>query len=171
MMSNCLFEAIKAKLKNPKAKIIFLSKKENNGNNHFLWKVDGKVYHYERLDKSCKSFFFNGTIKVQDEEIFEAFILKRFKNKGFDVVKAAKKYGFKSINEPGYLNWITYCPDFDENNLPKENKLAQLVLIAKDDKIEAKKISECNLGDESFIKWKYVSPYSDEWDCFSNSIR
>jgi hypothetical protein len=87
------------------------------------------------------------------------------------VIKAAKKYGFNSVNEPGYINWVTYCPDFDENNLPKENKLAQLVLIAKDDKIEAKKISECNLGDETFVKWKYVSPYSDEWDCFSNSIR
>lgn len=169
--SNCLIEAIKAKIRNPKVKIIFLNKKENNGNRHFLWKVDGKVFHYERLNDCGKSFLFNGTIKTQSEDTFEAFILKRLAFKKMDVLKYAKKFNLNSVNEPGFLDWVTYCPDFDEYNLPKENKIAKLVLIINNDKIEVKKISECNLGDESYIKWKYVSPYSSEWDCFSTDAR
>ena len=38
MYSNCLVEAIKAKIKDPKAvRIIYLPKKWNNGARHFMW--------------------------------------------------------------------------------------------------------------------------------------
>ena len=49
--SNCLLEALKAWIKDPKnVKIIFLPKKWNSDRRHFLWIKDGKVYHYEAID-------------------------------------------------------------------------------------------------------------------------
>ena len=170
MYSNCLIEALKAKIKDPKrVKIIYLNKKLN-GCRHFMWTESNTVNHYEAESK-YDSFLFQGHIKKQSKDTFEALILKRLASKRMDVVKYAKKFGFNSVNKPGFLDWVTYCPDFDENNLPKENKIAKLVLIINNDKIEVKKISECNLGDETYIKWKYVSPYSSEWDCFSTDAR
>ena len=45
MYSNCLIEAIKAKVRDPKAvRIIYLPKKWNNGVRHFMWVKNDKVY-------------------------------------------------------------------------------------------------------------------------------
>lgn len=51
MMSNCLFEAVKAKLKNPKnVKILYWTPAMNNGRWHFLWRnlKDNTISHFER---------------------------------------------------------------------------------------------------------------------------
>mgnify|MGYP002857447552 CR=1 FL=1 len=46
MYSNCLFEALKAKIKDPKnVRIIRLPKEINHGYSHYMWIKDGFVYH------------------------------------------------------------------------------------------------------------------------------
>ena len=76
--SNCLVEALKAWIKDPKnVKIIYLPKKWNNGAKHFLWVKGGKVYHYEARNQNNRKLFFRGVYKEQDLDAFEAFILHR----------------------------------------------------------------------------------------------
>jgi len=170
--SNCFFEAVKAKLLNWNGvKIIYLNKKINNGHRHFLWVENNDVYHYEADDNDNRKFIFEGHYKKQSEEVFEAFITKRIALKDMDAVKFAKKYRFNVLNKAGFLDWETYCPDFDMNNLPKENPFAKLVMIAANDKMEVKKITECDLGNLSCVSWKYISPFCKEWKLFSNSAR
>lgn len=76
MYSNCLIEAIKAKIKDPKAvHIIYLPKKWNDGALHFMWVKDNKVYHYTHEESEKGGLLFKGIVKEQDFETFEAFIL------------------------------------------------------------------------------------------------
>lgn len=78
MYSNCLIEAVKAKIKDLKAvRIIYLPKKWNNGTRHFMWVKGDKVYHYTHEESEKGSLLFKGFIKEQDLETFEAFILRR----------------------------------------------------------------------------------------------
>ena len=56
--SNCLAEALKAWIKDPKnVKIIYLPKKWNHGAKHFLWVKGGKVYHYEARNQNNRKLF------------------------------------------------------------------------------------------------------------------
>ena len=168
--SNCFIEAVKAKLNNWNGvKIIYLNK-EINGRRHFLWSENHTVYHYE-ANSEYDGFLFNGCIKKQSEEVFEAFILRRIAFKNMDAVKFAKRYKFNVLNKAGFLEWETYCPDYGMNNLPKENPFAKLVMIVSNDKMEVQKITECDFGNLPYVNWKYVSPFCKEWKLFSNSAR
>lgn len=72
--SNCMIEAIKAKLKNRKVKIFFCKpRKTENGNFqmcHFMWS-DGKAdYDFSDMSESglppYKNLFFKGTVRKFD---------------------------------------------------------------------------------------------------------
>ncbi|MBR1639374.1 MAG: hypothetical protein IJ688_08315 [Treponema sp.] len=173
MKSNCLFEAIKAKIKDPKnTRIIYIPKKINDGFHHFLWIKNNTVYHYEDF-KNDKSIFFEGVIKTQSLESFEAMILrKKLSRYSPDEKKAfAKKMKFKSINEIGFNNWEIYCPEFDLNNAPKSTPIAKLVMVNTDLTINIIKIEEFDKNTSKICSWKYLSPYCDEWNTIDSSIR
>ena len=171
MKSNCLFEAIKAKLKNPKeVRIICLPKKWNDNVLHFMWIKNNSVFHYENLNEKFQ-LFFNGKIKEQPLDTFEAFFLKRLADKNMNVLEAAKKYNLPSLTIPGYLNWTTYCPDFDENNLPEENKICKKVMICENNQIHISDIKDVVLNNKGCIQWKYVSPYCQEYYLLERSER
>lgn len=99
MYSNCLFEAIKAKLKDPKnVKIDYVSPKINDGHFHFYWidRNEKRVYDYKNpKSKSYNHLLFCGTVSTSKLEIFEAFILhKCYKNNLTidETIKYAKKH-------------------------------------------------------------------------------
>ena len=104
MYSNCLIEAIKAKIKDPKNVHIFLLPKHYGGGaTHFMWynTKNGKYYHSADTNPSklgtLKSWrkikytlWHEHRIKEIDEEYFNAFILERLKVQGFTVKKVKK---------------------------------------------------------------------------------
>lgn len=66
MYSNCLFEAVKAKLKNFKyVRIIPLPILLNRNRTHFLWIKDKKIYQYvyDENKKHRNPYFFEGFVK------------------------------------------------------------------------------------------------------------
>lgn len=95
MISNCLIEAIKAKIKNPHIKIKMYPPFLNNGNCHFYW-IDGDtVYHF--VKNNNKSFMlFDGYIKDYRKRVFYSFMghklyLASLGDKSL-AIKLSKKY-------------------------------------------------------------------------------
>ena len=91
MKSNCLFEAIKAKIKDPQnITIHILSPKLNNGELHVYWfdKKDNHIYHYTYLDEDSCYFFFEGKISSHNIKLFESKLYSRMKTLNWSVLLA-----------------------------------------------------------------------------------
>lgn len=108
MYSNCLFEAIKVKLKDPKnVHIYLLPPKLNKGRYHFYW-IDEKQpdliksFINPKAKNNKQSFFFkNGQFDKHDRKIFENFTIQRLYNQTHSLekmIKLAKKFRFQ-MNE------------------------------------------------------------------------
>lgn len=172
MYSNCLFEALKAKIKDPKnVHIIYLPKKWNRGNLHFYWIKGEDIFHYTNPKYNRTKILFKGTIKKENFETFEAFILRSLAvSKPFlskEVV--AKKLRFSSTNKKGFLDWATYAPAFDDYDLPEENKISKLIMVKNNSKeIKILKIKDFDKDNYEFVQWKYISPYCQEYRLFSS---
>ena len=86
--SNCMVEAIKAKIRNPKVKIYFckpIIKKGRFQNFHFIWS-DGKAdYDFSDLEESelplYKHLLFKGVIRKFDLGFAERYCMYRNKKK------------------------------------------------------------------------------------------
>lgn len=84
MLSNCLFEAVKAKLRNWKEVKIHKipAKFSNEIFPHFWWSIGDKAYDF----KSCKSsrrfqvLLFKGEIRADDLMVFESFVAHKAKS-------------------------------------------------------------------------------------------
>lgn len=103
MFSNCLIEAIKAKIKNPKLKIKMIPPEVNNGVIHFYWTDGETVYHYSRKpeEQNNRSFLFCGKLKTSRLSVFESILIHRMYTKNFSVnqaIKLCRKYSL-SFNE------------------------------------------------------------------------
>lgn len=103
MYSNCLFEALKAKIKDPKnVKVLFIPPSINKNRIHFCWSDENKIYSY--VDPKAKpttkiSLGFNGELKIYDKKYFEGLIIMRMYNAKYSIkkaVKTAKKLGLKT---------------------------------------------------------------------------
>lgn len=166
MYSNCLVEAIKAKIKDPKAvRIIYLPKKWNNGVRHFMWVKGDKVYHYTHEESEKGGLLFKGIVKEQDFETFEAFILHKLSyNWDVDKKVVGKKLGLPSIKKEGYLDWSRYWPAEGLTDFPEKNKICKYVLLsAETDQIRSVKIEDLKKEEIKYMDWKYLSPYDDCW--------
>lgn len=140
MHSNCLFEAIKAKIKDPKnVSIIAIPKVLNQGHIHFMWrnKLDNTVHHYRsnENDEQSSHKCFNGVYKTLSFEAFEMWVLYRLYRLRSSVenkVKIAKKLDLKIIKIPGVLECKSYFPSIeclqidDEDEWIYEGELPQL---------------------------------------------
>lgn len=110
MKSNCLFEAIKAKIKDPQnITIHILSPKLNNGELHVYWfdKKDNHIYHYTYLDEDSCYFFFEGKISSHNIKLFESKLYSRMKTLNWSDEKQkayAIKKGFQNL-EPFSINF------------------------------------------------------------------
>lgn len=95
MISNCLIEAIKAKIKNPRIKIKMYPPFLNNGSYHFYWIEGDTVYHF--VKNNNRSFMlFNGYIKDCRKSVFYSFMghrlyLASLSDKSM-ALKLSKKY-------------------------------------------------------------------------------
>jgi hypothetical protein len=69
--SNCLVEAIKQKIRNPKTRIFIGVRKNNVLFVHCWWNVDGKTFHFSvnRNLKFLERFWFAGSIQNVNEKV------------------------------------------------------------------------------------------------------
>ena len=76
--SNCLFEAIKAKLKYRK-EIKILHIKSNDGLHHFLWHdlKDNNIYDFQQLEMVSSwldLIWFKGKIRIRPYKVYERWL-------------------------------------------------------------------------------------------------
>lgn len=169
MYSNCLFEALKAKLKNWKnVKIFSIPKAFNQGHFHFFWldKSTNTVNHFSALNEKHCNLLFKGKYKKVSLENFEYSILRlhRFVNYTGDKVKLAKRLQLPSVNQPGYLDWEpfnTIEPELYADNFPKKTKVVDSVIILANGKIYNKNIDDVTKDELEENMWMYISPYQE----------
>lgn len=101
--SNCLFEAIKAKLKDPKNIKIHYVGKELVGSTHFYWydfsdipEIYG-VWSFTHKTKLKQKILFKGFLTWETFNMWESFLFHAMNRKGFteeQKITYAKKHGF-----------------------------------------------------------------------------
>ena len=103
MKSNCLIEALKAKIKNPKSVTIHVFPLSLNNNQlHFYWIDDSenRVFHYAKAN--CNSFccpLFEGVLKKRIRDCFEEKMMMAMIDKKWSykkIMKVAKKMGIRN---------------------------------------------------------------------------
>lgn len=186
MYSNCLFEAIKAKIKDPKNVHIFLVPKNfGGGATHFMWfnEKTQKYYHSVATDlNSYKKFWHkilhNHKIKEVDEALFNAFIYKRF---CFSTMNERKKIAKKMHLRLAKINtdWQRSKPD--NPKIPSENDIQFLKTVFKKEPkfkvVTLFSISERDLELLDYnkllalsktvdLKWRFLSLFEDDFDQF-----
>lgn len=100
--SNCLFEAIKAKLKDPKNVKIHYVGKDLINSTHFYWynlseNIRYGVYSFTHKTKLKQKVLFKGFINFESVDLWESFLYHAMNKKGFteeQKIAYAKKHGF-----------------------------------------------------------------------------
>lgn len=109
MYSNCLFEALKAKIKNPKnVHIDYIPPKFNHGFFHFFWKEGDYVYHYTENTRKPR-ILFNGVFRKSQLNVWESCIVKNLMRHNCSVEyikKFVKKHRFQIIKETDVEEFI-----------------------------------------------------------------
>lgn len=130
--SNCLIEALKAKIKDPKnVKILFVPKKLNGRNRigfHCFWKIDDLIYDF-KCESKVKHFWqmllFKGYVRANSFENYRALMYARLDNY---LRKTSKDYGKKfAIVDP-------YTAKEAPIRIPKESRWNK---IREDRKIDS----------------------------------
>lgn len=98
MFSNCLLEAIKAKIENPSLEIKLIPPSLNQGRIHFYWTDGRTIWHYNNKCERKNPFariLFNGILKECGSTFFESLMLHKMYEKGLSeaqALKLSKKY-------------------------------------------------------------------------------
>lgn len=180
MKSNCLLEAVKAKIKNPKdVKIIALPGKIFGAHLHIMWINGEKVLHAFDLNfnpetsKLIDRIWYTPSFKTNSVESFEAYVLDCLKRKSKETkIKYSKKFGLKAYEISGVLDWATYFVDEDPEiaNVPKKEDYEYLSRVFKG-KILIKMIEDKQIKTVTFeellnnpgASYKYTTPFDDDY--------
>lgn len=120
MYSNCLIEAIKAKIKDPKnVQIIRLPKEVNDKKSHYMWIKDDYVFHAYNKDSDKNRLFFDYSIKKVSLDTFQRWLLGKLAATG-NLEKYAQKYKLPLYNEFAVKSYEIYT-DNPENIFYEEN--------------------------------------------------
>lgn len=117
MISNCLFEAIKAKLKDPRNVKIVKLPKEVSRTTHFMWCDDDYFYHAYDYKKSKNHILFKCKIKSIPRHVMESFIVNYLEFNP-NMIKLAKKCNLRIADYHSGWDWSIY--DFHHDKLPSQ---------------------------------------------------
>ena len=181
MYSNCLFEAIKAKIKDPKnVKIVRLPKEVNGKCQHFMWLKGEYVYHaFHKNPDDENNFWFEYKIKKVPLIIFQRWLLSTLINKcllekyvdKFDLplshAKAIRSYEFFTTDEE--------CLLYDENFDWSEADAVYAEIkkfMKKEPQIKVIDVKEKTMSILSFeelkqlkgnFNYKFLTPYDEDF--------
>lgn len=186
MRGNCLIEAIKAKIKDPKnISIIILPGTLNRGFPHFMWfdKKDNKIHHFTSVGKS-NHIYFNGIYKALSFEAFESWVIYSSyakKNK----LKIMKKLNLKIVNIPGVIKYTGYCTSLEDESiyvgeLPSLEDAAYLkkvlrhdirIKVIKNSKLYCMTVQQAlKIKIDDSIMWRYITPFDPDYGLSSGLL-
>lgn len=175
--SNCLIEAIKAKLKNKNAQIIFVPKKFNDSIGfHCFWKIDDLIYDF-KCESNVKHYWqmilFKGYIRANSFENYRSLMYGKL---DMYLEKTSKDYGKKfAIVDP-----YTASEAMDDfipiettwhkaDNIPAELEGEEVQVFYKD-KGGKKHIKYATVHDGKVDIGKY-QPLSVKWADFNDPTK
>ena len=170
MRSNCLFEAIKAKIKNPSVKV-FLLPKQISDFKHFMWCDENYYYHAFNYTNSKNKLFFPVKYKKVPRIIFESWVLSEIDFCSVsEKTKIMKKVGFKSFSEPNKWGW--HIEEFVKHELPSFDENQKYTnLIGKDTLYKVNINGEFKIVNwfelikiRTDFEWKLVDPYDSDYE-------
>lgn len=121
MRSNCLLQALKAKIKNPRVHFFKLPKCLNDAV-HFMWCDDEFYYHAYNLKRNKNFLLYDYKIKKIPRYIFESFALTYIE--WYDVkfkIKIARKCFMKLADYKSEWDWS--FQEFKHDKLPSQEYL------------------------------------------------
>lgn len=184
MKSNCLLEAVKAKIKNPKnVKIISIDKYISRGGRHFLWIDTEKqtVSHACWKTEKHNRIWYEAKVVTISLKDFQRFLVERafrvYENDNKKALAYLKKWNIPFLDIAG----VTSCPmisredeiepfeptqkdydilkDFFETDIP--------VKVLKEDENEKLRITyitfEELLKEPDGVRFKYVTPFDSDF--------
>lgn len=178
MHSNCLFEALKAKIKHPNTvQILFLKGGIFGKYSHFMWRENNEVKHAynPKTINWWNRWFFKPSFKVNSFDAFETYILDCIKTLPYEEkLKYANKFNLKSPQIPGVLNWAAYFPNFGLT--PKKEDYEYLLKVLRK-KIPIKVISGKEISIKSFedlkegMQYKFITPFDEDYTALNGYLK
>ena len=175
MYSNCLFEAIKAKIKDPKNVMIIKLPKIATNRGHWGWTDGEYFYHsYNTNRKWYNKWWHPSKTKKVEFAVFESFILKYLRYQNIKTKRKIIKNLHLRSNEFVSNKWTLVWVDEREKFLPKKEIVDYLKKIQKGSvyfKVIENKIPKIVSYEEllqikGFFKWKIVSAFDEDWEAF-----
>ena len=126
--SNCLIEAVKAKLKDPEhVRIIMIKPGVISKNLHFAWTDGEYFYHaYSHNRKWWAKYWYKPVFKKIPFIVFESFICDRLKGESIELQKKVLKELRIHLADIPYSDCNGWCWMLDEKDLPKEEDVRYL---------------------------------------------
>ena len=170
MFSNCLFEALKAKIKNPKT--VHIHKIPAKFNSvpqlfpHFWWEDGSKAYDFvanrELKRYTLEIALFSGHIDCVDLDIYKAYIRRKFSRyverleNAYGKVRttATEHSAQEQIEMLSWKNAKTNKPDFDE--VFEDTKITIAYIENKEIKIQAVSTEDYKKYNVLYWKWDDV---------------
>lgn len=177
MYSNCLFEALKAKIKHPNTvQILFLKGGVFGKYSHFMWREADKVKHaYNPKINWWNIWLFKPSFKVNSFDAFEAYILDCIKNLPYkEKLKYANKFNLRSSQIPGVLDWAAYLPNLDLK--PKKEDYEYLLKVLRKG-IPIKVISDKEISIKAFedlregMQYKFITPFDSDYVALNGYLK
>ena len=173
--SNCLFEALKAKIKNSKVKV-FKAPKEINDCCHFMWCDNEFYYHAYNFKKTRNIVFYEYKTKRIPRHVFESFTLNylKFKSKE-EKEKIGKVCGLKITKSHSEWDWkIEGCPiEVDAKFVDFYKKVVKkdlLFKVCKNNKMEIVDYETLSKKEGEF-EYKAVDVFDDDWERLNRNIK
>ena len=96
MISNCLIEALKAKIKDPKNVTIHSFPAKINGHGifpHYWWSVGDQGFDFKRDRKTKQSILFKGSVRSYSKDTYEEYLADLYKK---SIIKDFERKGLKN---------------------------------------------------------------------------
>ena len=170
MRSNCFFQALKAKIKNPQVRFFKLPECLNDAV-HFMWCDEKFYYHAYNIKHNNNFLLYDFKIKKVPRHIFESFVLSYLEWHDVNFkIKIARNCFMKITDYKSEWDWSLYKYNHDE--LPSQEYLDFFEKVLKTSAkfklcingqmktatLKELKSQKCN------FEWKMIDLYDPDFD-------
>lgn len=159
MKSNCLFEALKAKLRNPIGVKMFKVPKELNEVTHFMWRDGDFYWHAYTKDYSKNHFLFDFRVKKIPAYVFESYVIDMIQ---FYDEKTKRRVAKKTAMKFSELKdeWDWCIVKYRSKCLPKQSDLTYYEKVLR----QPLKFKVCQNGELKTMTLKEMKKIKDDFE-------
>lgn len=166
--SNCLIEAVKVKIKDPKnIRIIVIRPGKISKSFHIAWTDGDFFYHaYSQRQKWWNRYIYKPSFKKVPFTVFESFVCDKLKGEPIKKQKKVMKQLRVHLVDIPYTDCERWCWVCDENDLPKENDVKYMEKVFRGKvfiKVVQESVGMQVLSYEDVLKLRIGTNISETW--------